>query len=182
MAFNQQKHRTVGWSAWGLTVLLALASGSGVAEEDPLQLEKPDGWVERAMFTTAVENREPVDQVAILPDTDGQVFFFTDLRELQGRTITHRWEYQGQVMAEVAFEVNGPRWRVFSLKSLDPGQLGKWTVIVVDESGWPLRAAIFEYRASGGTDGSRGIGASPLVVEQAEHQVPADGVIMPVQE
>lgn len=169
MAFNQQNNGTVGWPAWGLTVLLALASSNGVAEEESVQAKKPDGWVERAMFTTAVENREPVDQVAILPVTEGQVFFFTDLRELQGRTITHRWEYQGQVMAEVSFEVNGPRWRVFSRKSLDPGQLGKWTAIVVDESGWPLRAAIFEYRPSGGSDGSRGIGARPPVVEQAEH-------------
>ena len=182
MALNQQKNRTVGWSAWGLTVLLALASGSGVAEDEPLQLEKPDGWVERAMFTTAVENREPVDQVAILPDTEEQVFFFTDLRGLQGHTIVHRWEYQGQVMAEVSFDVNGPRWRVFSLKSLNPGQLGKWTAIVVDESGWPLRAAIFEYRASDGIDGSQGIGASSGVVKLAEHELPTGGVIVPAQE
>jgi hypothetical protein len=169
MGFTQQKNATIGWPAWALSVLLALASGTGIAEEESVQLKKPEGWVERAVFTTAVESREPVDQVAILPDTERQVFFFTDLRELQGRTITHRWEYQGQVMAEVPFEVKGPRWRVFSRKSLDPSQLGKWTVIIVDESGWPLRAAIFEYRASAGNDASGAISVRLPVVEQAEH-------------
>ena len=165
MELNQLKSKTVGWSGWRLTVLLIFASVSGLAAEAPAPAEKPDGWVERAIFTTAVENHEPVDTVAILPETEEQVFFFTDLRGLQGRTVTHRWEYQGKVMAEVSFEVKGPRWRVFSVKSLDSGQLGKWTAIVVDESGWPLRAAIFQYGAPGVTDVSRSMDAPPPVFE-----------------
>lgn len=165
MELNQLKSRTARRWGWRLTVLLIFTSVSGLPVEAPVQPEKPDGWVERAMFATAVENHEPVDRIAILPETEEQVFFFTDLRGLQGRTVTHRWEYQGKVMAEVPFEVKGPRWRVFSLKSLDPGQLGKWTAIVVDESGWPLRAAIFQYGAPGVTDVSHSMDVPPPVFE-----------------
>lgn len=75
------------------------------------------------------------------------LYYFTDLRNLEGRTVLHRWEYEGQVISEIPFEVKGPRWRVFSKKVLDPAMTGKWTVVVVDQSGWPIHASIFENNA-----------------------------------
>lgn len=111
-----------------------------------VEVNKPDGSVERAQFTTGIENREPVDLVTVLENDQDEISFFTDIRGMAGRTVTHRWEYQGKVMAEVKFEVGGPRWRVHSTKTLLPDQLGKWTVVVVDQSGWPLHAEMFEYR------------------------------------
>lgn len=155
--------------AGGLLVL-GLLAGSLVAED----FGRPDGWVERALFSTAIENREPVDQLAVLPNTAHEIYFFTDLRQLQGRKVTHRWEYDGQVMSEVTFQIGGPRWRVFSRKSLDPAQIGKWTVIVVDESGWPLRAAILDYRAAQGADESRGRVELPPRVDETEQYAPPE--------
>ena len=101
--------------------------------------------VARAQFTTAVEEREPVDNVVILSAENEKVYFFSDLRNLGGQLVKHRWEYNGKVEAEVEFEVGGDRWRVFSSKMLDPAKLGEWTVVVVDSKGWPLRAVLFEY-------------------------------------
>ncbi len=83
--------------------------------------------------------------MVVLENSATSIYFFTDLRHLQGRTVTHRWEFDGQVISEIPFDVGGPRWRVFSLKALNPNMLGKWTVVVVDQSGWPLHASIFEY-------------------------------------
>jgi hypothetical protein len=111
-------------------------------EESPV----PDAYVARAMFTTAVVNREPVDQVVSLDENATEVSFFTDLRNLQGRTVIHRWEFEGEVISEVNIQVKGPRWRAYSIKSLNPGEEGKWTVFVIDESGWPLHASIFQQR------------------------------------
>jgi hypothetical protein len=113
-------------------------------EESPV----PDAYVARAVFTTEVVNREPVDQVVSLDENAARVLFFTDLRNLQGRTVTHRWEFEGQVISEVDIEVGGPRWRAYSVKKLNPGEEGKWTVFVLDESGWPLHASIFQQRVS----------------------------------
>ncbi|MCG7900112.1 MAG: DUF2914 domain-containing protein [Candidatus Thiodiazotropha lotti] len=114
-------------------------------EESPV----PDAYVARAVFTTAVIDREPVDQVVSLDENATEVSFFTDLRNLQGRTVVHRWEFEGEVISEVNIQVGGPRWRAYSIKSLNPGEEGKWTVFVIDESGWPLHASIFQQRTSG---------------------------------
>jgi hypothetical protein len=74
-----------------------------------------------------------------------EVYFFTDLRNLQGRTVTHRWEYQGKVVSQMPFRVGGPRWRVYSKFEIAPEQVGRWSVTVVDESGWPLYTELFRY-------------------------------------
>jgi hypothetical protein len=103
------------------------------------------GEVARAQFTTAVNNREPVDQVVVLPNTVADVYFFTEVKHMAGQTIIHRWKYNDKVVSEKRLSIGGPRWRAYSKGTLDPGKLGKWTVVVTDGSGWPLKAAIFEY-------------------------------------
>jgi hypothetical protein len=105
----------------------------------------PQGRVERAQFTSAISDREPVDRLVVVSPPVTDIFFFTELRHLQGRTITHRWEYNGEVVSQVPFEVGGPRWRVFSKKVLAPAQTGEWSVTVVDQSGWPLSVELFRY-------------------------------------
>lgn len=103
------------------------------------------GEVARAQFSTAIENREPVDEVAELSNAHNKVYFFTDLRNLDGQTVSHQWEYEGEIMADVSFDVAGPRWRVWSSKQLLPGWTGDWTVAVVDESGTTLARESFRY-------------------------------------
>jgi len=121
---------------------LCLLAGSLLAEE-PSESPVPDAYVARAVFTTDIADREPVDQVVSVGPGQQNIYFFTDLRNLQGRTVKHRWEFEGQFMGEVEFQVGGPRWRVYSKKTLNSDVTGKWTVMVLDQSGWPLHASIF---------------------------------------
>jgi hypothetical protein len=108
--------------------------------------DKPKGKVARAIFTSAIVDREPVDNLTTVSTDTPRVFFFSDLRGLAGQIVTHRWEYNNEVMAEVTFKVgNGARWRVYSSKNLLPEWTGKWTVVVSDENGRPLKASMFEY-------------------------------------
>lgn len=104
------------------------------------------GEVARAVFATEVVDREPVDAIDVLTTGTDRVFFFTELRDFGGTTVTHRWEWNGEVMAEVPFDVGGPRWRVYSTKSLQPGWVGTWTVTVLDPSGAVLETRSFEYQ------------------------------------
>lgn len=137
---SKKQHRQLPWLplAMGLWLFTSVSQAEELTES-PV----PDAYVARAVFTSDVVNREPVDQlVSVGPDQDS-VYFFTDLRNLQGRTVRHRWEFEGQFMGEIEFQVGGPRWRVFSKKTLNPDEIGKWTVLVLDESGWPLHASIF---------------------------------------
>lgn len=99
--------------------------------DEPVPEPASSGRVARSVFTTAVAEREPTDELTTLTNDVQRVLFFTDLQGLQGRTVVHRWLYRGEVQAEVPFEVGGPRWRVHSSKGLDPAWLGEWTVSVV---------------------------------------------------
>ena len=102
-----------------------------------------DSRVARAVFTTEIVEREPVDQILMLSNKTQSVFFFTDLRHFEGQTVTHKWVYNDKVESVVKFKVKGPRWRVFSRIYIKPSQLGKWTVVVQDESGRSVKASVF---------------------------------------
>jgi hypothetical protein len=101
--------------------------------------------VARAQFTTQIVNREPVDDIAVVSPPVDAVFFFTDLRHMEGHTVFHRWEYNGQLISQKSFNVEGPRWRVFSKIVLEPGNYGEWSVTVLDETGWPWHVELFRY-------------------------------------
>lgn len=93
------------------------------------------GSVVRSAFTTEITEREPTQNLQNLTNENGKVMFFTELRDMSGQTAIHRWEYEGKVVAEVKFDVKGPRWRVWSSKSLIPQWTGDWKVSVVNGAG-----------------------------------------------
>ena len=95
----------------------------------------PAGEVSRATFTTAVMAREPIDTLEAIAPGSSVVAYFSELKGMEGQRVVHRWEYEGEVMGEVAFDVAGPRWRVHSTKQLDPSWVGAWTVKVLDAQG-----------------------------------------------
>ncbi len=103
------------------------------------------GWVARATLTTAVQEREPVDSVSSLSNDKTTLYYFTEVRDMAGQTIKHRWEHNGEVMAEVEFEIGGPRWRIYSSKTLVPSWLGDWKVSATDAAGNPLSVTSFVY-------------------------------------
>jgi hypothetical protein len=105
--------------------------------------------VVRAVFTTTVTDREPADQITSLTNDVQQVYFYTELKDLEGQTVTHKWEHAGEVKAAVSFDVKAPRWRVWSSKTLDPSWTGEWTVSVIDGSGATLAQAKLNYEKAG---------------------------------
>lgn len=117
-------------------------SGPGPVEALPYR-------VARAQFTSGIRDREPVDRLG--PDMGqatperGGIYYFTDLRDMQGHTAIHRWEHAGRTVAELRFPVRGARWRVYSSKVLTPEMRGEWQVSVTDEQGRVLRTDRFRY-------------------------------------
>lgn len=126
--------------------LLALGAGYTLAADGDCPIKQ--GSVSRAMFTTQIENREPVNQVLILQDKYKKVYFFTELHNLQGRKIIHLWEHNGHVFSQKEFDIKGPRWRVYSSLELNDKMLGRWTAIVSTKDGCPIKAVIFQYVAT----------------------------------
>ena len=108
--------------------------------------------VARAIFTSGIENKEPVDELGQLTADSSKIYFFTEIRGMEGHTISHRWEQGGEVRAEVSFEVGGNRWRVWSSKNLMASWLGEWTVSVLDIGGNVLAQESFAYVPAGASE------------------------------
>jgi len=109
-----------------------------------------NGLVKRAQFTSGIQDREPIDQIDNLlnsvadEDSAKQLYFFTEVAKLEGRTIYHRWQLNGEVLAEIPFEVKSNwRWRVFSSKKILPSMQGEWRVSVIDDQGNTLYSEQF---------------------------------------
>ncbi len=95
-----------------------------------------DDFIIRAQLTSEIVEREPTDQlrgmVAIAPDDERPVYYFTELHGLMGQTVLHRWYFEGELQSEVPFAVgSGWRWRIYSLKRIPGNQTGNWRVEAV---------------------------------------------------
>lgn len=104
-----------------------------------------ESQISRAQFTSAVLDREPTDEITAIDPGVDKIFFFTELRNMEGTSITHRWSLNGSVMAEVTFKVRASRWRVYSSKTLLPEWRGEWVVDVLDENGSILETRTVGY-------------------------------------
>ncbi|MDH5648714.1 MAG: DUF2914 domain-containing protein, partial [Gammaproteobacteria bacterium] len=116
--------------------------------------------VARAGFASDIQEREPVDNLKQLENNNEKIYYFTELKDMAGQTITHRWEHNGQVMAEIPFEVRGDRWRIYSSKNLDPSWTGEWKASVVTSGGETLSVNTFNYTAAA-TDAGTANQAAP---------------------
>jgi hypothetical protein len=105
----------------------------------PVMMKEQSGFsrgsVVRSAFTRDISEREPTEDLQRLTNDNEQVKFFTELRDMSGQTAIHRWQYDGKVVAEIEFNVKGPRWRVWSSKSFVPQWTGDWKVSVVNGAG-----------------------------------------------
>ncbi len=108
------------------------------ATTQPAAAPEQTGIVVRALFTSGIAKREPVDTIKDTSDVEQKVFFFTEFKGMEGQTLIHRWSYLGEVRAEVTFKVRAWRWRVYSSKVLISEWASDWTVDVVDGNGTVL--------------------------------------------
>jgi hypothetical protein len=106
--------------------------------------------VTRAQFTTGIKEREPIDKVGSVFPINSQplrtLYYFTEIVNMSGETITHRWERAGRLVAEVSLNIGSNRWRTWSSKDLTPVMKGSWRVVVSDSQGHVLKTDNFSYR------------------------------------
>lgn len=90
--------------------------------------------VNRAQLTTAVENREPVDNLQgdVVGETDQftRVIYFTHITKMAGETLRHIWLYNNEPMANVVLNIGSDNWRTYSSKRIKPQWQGDWRVEV----------------------------------------------------
>lgn len=116
----------------------ATTTQPAAATTQPAAAPEQTGTVVRALFTSGIAKREPVDTIKDTSDGEQKVFFFTEFKGMEGQTLVHRWSYLGEVRAEVPFRVRAWRWRVYSSKIMIAEWTSDWTVDVVDGNGTVL--------------------------------------------
>jgi len=127
----------------GLFIILSLMLHTAWAEINP----PTQGKISRAVFTSSVQNHEPIDQLNILSQLISEVFYFTEFKNFQEKTLVHEWSHNGKLSHRVSFAITGKRWRVHSSKAFKLGkaQEGTWTVKILDEAGTVLRENRIDY-------------------------------------
>lgn len=94
-------------------------------------------YVDRAILTTNVDNREPVDDLGTNYTLSGSEYdrlvFFTHIVNHDGRGIQHRWYHNDQLQADVNLAIGSNSWRTYSTKHIPFIQTGDWTVRVVND-------------------------------------------------
>jgi hypothetical protein len=130
-------HRTVV-----TLICLLLAAPSTRAADPPLA----HTTVLRTQFTTAIKDREPVDNLTELNNgTAERIYCFTEFTNLKGQVVSHSWEYRGQVVDESRFHVDSSHSRVWSSRLLTPDRPGTWTVIITSPEGKVLAERTLDY-------------------------------------
>jgi hypothetical protein len=125
---------------FAIIILTIFLSFSALAHEWPHEN------ISEAVFALSVEDRVPIDIVEEIDNSLGKIYFFTNIRDLKGEHITHRWIYDDKVMADVRFEIRGPRWRIWSSKNLWHTWIGQWTVQVLLDDATVLFEKKFNYK------------------------------------
>jgi opacity protein-like surface antigen len=128
------------------TAAPAAAAATAAMPKAAAPAKASNGSVQKAQFTSGVENHEPKDNLDTLGNDQTRIFFYAVLVNLQGQEVTFRWSYNDVTQAEVKQTPTSGRYRTNTSKTLDPSKLGTWKVEVVDSSGAVLTSKTFEYK------------------------------------
>lgn len=104
--------------------------------------------VKRAILTTKVKQHEPIDRLGTTIKAEAaprDVFFFTEIVDLKGSSVTHRWKHDGRTVASRKFRLDSNSYRVYSNQRMQPTEKGAWQVEVLDSKGKTLSVADFRF-------------------------------------
>jgi len=110
--------------------------------------------VEDAVVCISITERSPDGAATNFPPDVGRVFAFARVvgMETPG-SVTHRWLYRGNLVAEVPLEVHSPSWRTWSSKEIMGHQTGDWKVEILDGDGSVLGTLEFTVGSEEGETG-----------------------------
>ncbi|NQU66387.1 MAG: DUF2914 domain-containing protein [Candidatus Marinimicrobia bacterium] len=98
----------------------------------------------RFTFTSSVSERNPVDELTLVPLSLGKVFTHTVVNSSVQDTIVHVYKFQGEEVARVPIQVGASHtWRTWSTKRLDKIWLGAWDVEIQSKTGVVLAKKSF---------------------------------------
>ena len=112
----------------------------------PATAQGTQGSVANATFTSAIDDGGPVDFRQGFDTNTPVVYYYTEILDLHGQTVIHRWKLEGKVMQEIRIPVRRQREAVWSKSAMQPDWTGNWTVEVVNARGEVIEMDNFSYR------------------------------------
>lgn len=108
------------------------------AEREALSIALPKGLT-RAVITSSIWKKEPIDTlispVKINRDQARSIFYFTELKDMKGKTVFHVWKYNGKVKFRKKIRILGNRWRASTSKLMNDTSIGNWAVQLTNAEG-----------------------------------------------
>lgn len=120
-------------------------------EAEPLPTEtafEPDPRLKRVVLTYGIEARNPIDDLQHRIEARGeftQIYLFTQIKQMQGQEVLHKWYYNDKLKAEVSLKIGSPMWRTYSSKRIRKDWTGTWRVEVTDKYQEVLAEKTFEF-------------------------------------
>lgn len=104
--------------------------------------------VVRASLTYEINNKEPAGGIVRTVNVNHKkpvwVYYFNELKAMNGSKVYHEWLRNGAVVSRQALVISGDTWRTSSRKLLSDSEQGNWAVRLVDEKGRLLNEKNFK--------------------------------------
>ena len=121
-------------------VLFLAATLSG-----PAAFAQGGGSVANATFTTNVVNGAPTDFPEQFTTSTPAVYYYAELLDLTGQTVTLRWSLEGKRMQDDPVVVTSARQSIWTMMKMRPQWTGNWTVEVLNGKGQVIGQRNFAY-------------------------------------
>jgi len=98
-----------------------------------------DSKVMRASLNGRPKDNEPGEPikspVRILPNQPAELFYFSEIRNMRGKTLFHQWLRNGQIVQQKQLDMKDKISKVWSSKTLSAKDKGAWQVQLTDKKG-----------------------------------------------
>lgn len=91
--------------------------------------------VARMIFSTGINESEPVDSITSISYTRGKVYLFTEIENMSGKYITHIWYFNGKQAFKKRVRIKGSSRRIWTSKVITKNMVGKWKGVIVNDTG-----------------------------------------------
>jgi len=111
---------------------------------------KGPGRVRRALLVSSIIGKEPGQELPdVIHAAIGQpmaVYYFTELRGMDGQTVYHLWLHNGKVIDRRPQQIAADRWRTSSQQQITSKSAGDWQVKTIDSQGRLLNELRFQVK------------------------------------
>ncbi|MCK5121765.1 MAG: DUF2914 domain-containing protein [Methylococcales bacterium] len=121
---------------------------SDVLEKEPAIDKLVDKRIARALLTTKLNNKEPVDKITppviVNKSQATGIYYFTEIINMKGHALYHQWLWNDNIIFKRKINILGDRWRAATGKLITYAKQGVWRVRLVDKQGVILNEIVFK--------------------------------------